>query len=389
MIRYGIPPYRLPHDIIDAEVKRITDLGVEIQYNTAIGRDMPFEDLKNEYDAVFFAIGAHKGLKLRVEGEDAPNVYTGVEYLNKVNSGEPPDIGDKVIVIGGGDTAIDAARVSKRLGANATILYRRTRTEMPAIEEEIEEALKESIPIEYLAAPIEILKNGEKVKALKCIRMELGEPDDSGRRRPVPIEGSEYVVECTAVISAISQEPDYTGLDQFHHGRDWTKVDEKGQTEFEGVFAGGDVLDLGWVTGANYQGRKAADAIDVGFRNMTFEKEESKFPPVVTTDKMKLEVDVYQKSDRTPVTMLPVEERFGALDKEVVKTYTPDEAVTESKRCLSCGMCFNCERCWMYCQVSAVVKTDDIDHPFAFKLELCDGCKKCEEECPCGYIVME
>ncbi|OGL46692.1 MAG: hypothetical protein A2161_21820 [Candidatus Schekmanbacteria bacterium RBG_13_48_7] len=386
MLRYGIPAYRLPRNILDAEIKRIQDLGVEIRCNTAIGREISYDDLKNEYNAVFVGIGAHKGLNLNVSGEEAPNVYTGAEFLHKINSGESIDLGNKVIVIGGGDTAIDAARVAKRLGADTTILYRRTIKEMPAIDEEIEEAQKEGITMEFLAAPIEVLKNGNMAKAIKCIRMELKEADGSGRPRPVPIEGSEFITDATTIISAISQEPDFSGLEQFKHGRDWTKIDFKGETEFAGTYAGGDVIELSTVTVANSHGRKAADAVDHHFRSQTFEPEEKRFPPIISHEKMRL--DFYEKLPRIPIKSLPVDERFGDLEKEVNSTYSHEEALAESKRCMSCGMCFNCEKCWMYCQVNAVVKTADLDHPFAFKLELCDGCKKCAEECPCGYIEM-
>jgi len=167
MLRYGIPAYRLPREILDAEVKKIEDLGVEIKCNTAVGKDIKYEDIQKEYDAIFVGIGAHKGKLLRCPGEDAANVFTGTQFLNVVNSGRPVEIGDNVAVIGGGDTAIDAARMARRLGADTTILYRRTRTEMPAIEEEIEGALEEGVKIEYLVAPVEVIKDGDKGVSVK------------------------------------------------------------------------------------------------------------------------------------------------------------------------------------------------------------------------------
>ncbi len=190
MLRYGIPEYRLPRQVLDAEIHRIADMGVEIKCNTVIGKDIALDQLKNDYQAVFVGIGAHKGLKLRVPGEDAPNVYTGTEFLNRANSGDKVEVGGKVLVVGGGDTAIDAARISKRLGADVTIVYRRTRNEMPAIAPEIEGALEEGVKIEFLAAPVEIVLENGRATGMKCIRMELGEPDASGRRRPVPKAGS-------------------------------------------------------------------------------------------------------------------------------------------------------------------------------------------------------
>ncbi|MBD3233789.1 MAG: FAD-dependent oxidoreductase [candidate division Zixibacteria bacterium] len=386
MLRYGIPAYRLPRDIIDAEVKRLeTDLDIEIKYNTHIGKDIPYEELRNQYDVIFVAIGAHKGRLLRVEGEDADNVYTGTGFLHAANSGEKLDIGDKVIVIGGGDTAIDAARVSKRLGAEATILYRRTREEMPAIDEEIEGALEEGIDIHYLAAPIKLEKDGNRATKMICLKMELGEPDDSGRRRPVPIEGSEFEVPCTAVVAAISQEPDFDGLENLREGRDWIKVNDQFETKEDKVFAGGDNLDLALVTDAVGHGRLAAEAIHRKLRDIPYVPPEQL--PLIKTDRMVL--SFYDTIDRSHPTDLPVEERWsdnGSI--EIRKTLAPEEANKEAKRCMSCGACFDCGTCWSYCQDSAIEKPMTPMGEYKFKLDFCKGCKKCAEQCPCGYIEM-
>ena len=385
MLRYGIPPYRLPHDILDAEIQRILDMGVELKCDTSIGRDVPYEKLKEDYSAIYVAIGAHKGKLLNVEGEDAENVLTGTEFLNQANSGRPVDIGKKVIVIGGGDTAIDAARVSRRLGAEATILYRRTRTEMPAIEEEIEGALEEGVKIEYLAAPIAFIKDNGRAKGMKCIRMELGEPDDSGRRRPVPIQGSEFDVDADCVIAAISQEPDFEGLENLKAGpRDWIKADETGATGMEKTYAGGDVLDLGLVVVAIFQGRMAAEAIHHNLRGTQPEPVENL--PVIKADKMKL--DFYDPKARNDQAALPVSERFESVDKEVNLGYTEQQMRDESQRCMSCASCFDCGTCWSYCQDQAIVKPLVKGEPYTFKMDFCQGCKKCAEECPCGFIEM-
>ncbi|UCH84628.1 MAG: FAD-dependent oxidoreductase, partial [Candidatus Latescibacterota bacterium] len=245
MLRYGIPQYRLPWDILDAEVDRILDMGVELKLNTAVGTDVSMDDLRKEYKAIFVAIGAHQGYKLRVEGEDAPNVFTGTDFLHRVNTGEKVEIGDKVVVIGGGDTAIDAARVSRRMGADVTILYRRTKTEMPAIDEEIDGAIEEGVKIDFLAAPAEIYTNDGTATGMKCQRMELGEPDSSGRRRPVPIEGDTFDLDFSCLIAAVSQEPNFTGFDELIEGRDWIKVDDKQKTKLDNVFSGGDNVNLG------------------------------------------------------------------------------------------------------------------------------------------------
>ena len=207
MLRYGIPKYRLPREVLDAEIQRILDLGVELQCNAVIGSNVSLEQLRGEYKAVFVGIGAHRGLALRIPGEEAPNVFTGTEFLNRVNSGEEVKVGGKVLVIGGGDTAIDSARVSKRLGADVTILYRRSRAEMPAIAPEVEGALEEGVEIRFLTAPVEVLQENGVAVALRCIEMELGAPDVSGRPRPVPRTGSEFDLAATTIIAAVSQQP--------------------------------------------------------------------------------------------------------------------------------------------------------------------------------------
>lgn len=385
MLYYGIPPYRLPRDILQKEIDRILDLGVELRLNTVVGRDIPYEDLKKEYRAIFVGIGAHKGKTLNVPGDDAPNVWTGTEFLNKCNSGERVEVGDKVLVIGGGDTAIDAARVARRLGADVTILYRRTRAEMPAIKPEIQGAEEEGVKIELLVAPKEVIKGPDgRAVALRCLRQELGEPDESGRRRPVPIEGSDFDVPCTAIIAAISQEPDFEPLPNLREGKDWVKVDEWMRTKEEGVFAGGDVLNLGLATIAIGQGKRAAVAIDCFLRGKPFPEEPPK-PPVVKAERMKL--SWYKKAPRNEGKVLPVEERLKRPEAEIVSTLSREEAFAEAKRCMSCGMCFDCETCWMFCQNSVFERLPKGQH-FKFKIELCNGCKKCAEECPCGYIDM-
>ena len=385
MLRYGIPAYRLPHNVLDAEINKIVDFGVELKCNTIVGKDISYEELQNNSDAIFVGIGAHKGKLLGVEGEDAPNVLTGTEFLNRVNSGEKLDVGKSVMVIGGGDTAIDAARIALRLGAEATIVYRRTINEMPAIDEEIEEAKEEGVKMEFLSAPVGFIKDNGIAKGMKCIRMELGEPDESGRRRPVPIEGSEFEVEADMVIAAISQEPDFEGIENLKAGpKDWVKADNMGITSIEKTYAGGDVLDLGLVTVAIFQGRMAAEAIHCNLRGTEFKPEEKL--PVIAHDKMRL--DLYEGKTRNEHDKLPVEQRFERLDKEVNLGFTQEQAIEESKRCMSCASCFDCGNCWSYCQDQAVIKPLIKGEPYQFKLDFCQGCKKCAEECPCGYIEM-
>jgi NADPH-dependent glutamate synthase beta subunit-like oxidoreductase len=386
MLRYGIPGYRLPEGVLDQEIQRILDLGVELECGVKVGPDLTIDQLKQDYDAVYVALGAQQGVSLGLDGEDAQNVFSGVDFLRRFHHGEQLGLGKDVVVIvvGGGDTAVDAARISKRLGANVTILYRRTLQEMPAIKEEVEEAINEGITVEFLAAPVGFKKGDDgKVKAMVAIRMELGEPDDSGRRRPVPIEGSEFEIPASAVISAVSQEPDFTGFEDLIEGRDWIKVDAQGHTKVDGVWAGGDVTRLALVTDAIGQGRHAAESID---HKLQGTEAEADTRSVIHTDKMQL--DHYARQERAEPAVLEVDERMGGLETEVNLGLTMEQAVSESRRCMSCGYCFDCEKCWLYCQDQAIDKPSTRGVLYSFKLGNCTGCAKCADICPCGFIEM-
>ncbi|MDO8785645.1 MAG: FAD-dependent oxidoreductase, partial [Syntrophales bacterium] len=269
MLYAGIPSYRLPREILSEEIGNIQSLGVEIRTNSPLGPNFNFDDIFREgYRAVFLAVGAHKDQKLGIPGEDDPHVIPGVVFLRKVNLGEKVDIGERVSVIGGGNVAIDAARTALRMGAKeVSIIYRRSRNEMPANEEEIEEAEEEGVKFLFLAAPTEVVpKDGDNV-FLRLVLMELSEPDASGRKRPVPVPGSDFFVESDTIISAIGQAPDLsflegTGLSTTARGT--IKVDPLTlQTSREGVFAGGDaVTGPGIAIDAVAAGKEAALSID-------------------------------------------------------------------------------------------------------------------------------
>jgi NADPH-dependent glutamate synthase beta subunit-like oxidoreductase len=385
MLRWGIPGYRLPESVLDAEIRKILDLGVTLRLGVRIGRDISVGELQQQYDAVYVALGAQQGVTLGVEGEDAPNIFSGVDFLSRFHHGEKLELGKDVVVIivGGGDTAIDAARICKRLGANVTVLYRRTRQEMPAIKEEVDEAIREGIQIEFLAAPVGFRKEGTRVVAMRAIRMELGEPDASGRRRPIPIEGSQFEIPASAVISAISQAPDFSGFENLVNGKQWIGVDEHGATAVPGIWAGGDVTKLDLVTTAVGHGRRAAEAIDRSFTGAAAPEDRL---PVIRTDKMLL--DHYQKAPRQEPAALDVDQRLAAVDREVNLGLSAEQVVEESRRCMSCGYCMDCEKCWMYCQDQAIDKPMRRGQLYAFKLQNCTGCAKCAEICPCGFIEM-
>jgi len=401
MLRYGIPVYRLPREILDAEIQRIADMGVEIRCGTKVGVDVSFDELKKDYGAVYVAIGAHQGKNLGIPGEDGPGIWTGTEFLNHANSGKKVELGGNVVVIGGGDTAIDAARVSKRIladaaelaskmGADVTILYRRTRAEMPAIEREIDEALEEGIDITYLAAPKEILRNDDgSIRAMVVQRMELGEPDDSGRRRPVPIEGDTYELPIDTVITAVSQKPDLGALGSSELGDGWLNADEWGHTGVDGIWTGGDNINLGIATTSIGQATKAAESIHAYLQGS--EPKAAANGHMIRSDRIKLEW--YPPIERTRRQVRSPEERLAKPFEEVDLGLTAEDALVEVTRCFSCGKCFGCENCWMYCQNNVFAKNPTpMKDGYFFKIakmEMCDGCKKCWEECPCGYIVGE
>jgi NADPH-dependent glutamate synthase beta subunit-like oxidoreductase/Pyruvate/2-oxoacid:ferredoxin oxidoreductase delta subunit len=398
MLLYGIPEYRLPRDVLASEIKRIQDLGVEIRCGVAVGRDVSFESLQKDFAAVFVAVGAHAGKKLGVPGEEGAGVYTGTEFLRRVNMGEKPPVGKKVVVIGGGDTAIDAARVclrlgtdaadaARRMGAEVTLLYRRTRTEMPAIDAEIVGALEENIKIEFLAAPAKVIRDasGNPVK-LEVQKMKLGDPDASGRRSPVPIPGEVAEIECNTLIAAVSQEPELTKLGGPLNGTRWLQADAWGRTSIPKVWSGGDNVELGLATIAVGQGRKAAEAIDASLRGE--EPREAAKQPDITPERLKL--DYYEAQARAERRVDGASERLARPNAEFDHGLDEAAALAEMARCFSCGLCFGCERCWMFCTPAGFVKLPQTSPGsyYHIKLENCDGCKKCADECPCGFLDM-
>ncbi len=269
MLSVGIPHYRLPRDIIGAELYSLKHCGVEIVYGTTVGRDKSLADLKKEgFETVFLGVGAHESRKLGIEGEEGTQgVLHGVDYLRRVLSGEDLDIGNTVVVVGGGNVAIDVARVALRRGSkDVFILYRRSKEEMPASSAEIHHLEEEGVRIEILAAPVKILQKDGRMTGVECVRMELGEPDDSGRRRPVVKEGSNFIIEADSIIPAISQNVDHTadkglGLKVESWGT-YTVNSKTLQTSEEWIFAGGDdVLGPQTVAKAVYQGKVAAESM--------------------------------------------------------------------------------------------------------------------------------
>jgi len=362
MVNVGIPEFRLPKKILLDEIERIEKTGVPILLNTSIGKDITLEQLRKEYNAVFIAIGAHLEMKLGIEGEELEGILPGIEFLRNVNFGKKVKVGSKVLVIGGGNSAIDAARTALRSGAKeVTIVYRRSRVEMPADPAEIEEAEKEGIKIYFLAAPTKVLgTESGKVKALECIKMQLGEPDESGRRRPIPIEGSEFTLECNNVIVTIGQSPDSDGLGK-KLGLDITKwgtfkVDPiTMETNVPGVFAGGDcVTGPDVVVNAMYAGKKAAISIDRLFNKIgMIEGREFEGPYQVAYD-VDTEGQPYMPAVKMPSIDLSKRKSWD----EVHTGYSEEMAIEEAKRCIACAECCDCQLCNTVCEPKCIDYSD-------------------------------
>ena len=346
MLRYGIPAYRLPDDVLDWEIEGILDLDIETHTETALGKDITLQGLKdNDFDAVFLAIGAWTSMSLGAEGEDLPGVMGGIDFLIRQAAGDAPPVGDRVVVVGGGNTAIDAARTCLRRGCKeVVILYRRSREEMPANDYEIEEAEREGVQLHFLAAPSKLIAGANgKLAKLEYIKMELGEPDDSGRLRPVPIDGSETVMDVDNVIAAIGQRPDIAfdadadpdlkiGATRW----DTLEADERTlQTKVPFIFTGGDVYTgPQTVVEAIATGRRAARSIHLYVTGQEVMpapgelREPIACPPLDASDIV--------PTPRAAMPELPVEERLSGFQE--VETGLPEAAARrEAQRCLQCG----------------------------------------------------
>jgi formate dehydrogenase beta subunit len=349
MAAVGIPDYRLPRAVLGGEADLVADLGVEIRYDTVVGKDVAFSTLTEEFDAVFIGVGAHQSSPMGVEGEDKgyAGFISGVAYLLDVNMGKNPyPEGKKVVVVGGGNVAMDCVRSSFRIGKpDVNLVYRRTKAEMPADPAEIHDAEEEGVKFHYLCNPTRIIAQDGKVVAVECIRMELGEPDSSGRRRPVPIPGSEFLIETDILIPAIGQAVDLSFLDE-RLGVQVTKrrtilVDQETfETSRPGVFAAGD-CETGpdVLVRACGNGKRAAHRIDQYLRGEErglYEKERF--------DDFFAKIKVYRKDEdigiaggqpRPPLRMLDPEVRKWTFD-EVEEGFRSDEAIREAMRCLRC-----------------------------------------------------
>jgi heterodisulfide reductase subunit A len=363
MLAVGIPGYRLPKEILEQEIDCIKALGVEIELNTSIGRDggPNLDDLRQRYDAVLLAVGAHQSRKLGIPGEDLKGVVHSTDFLRQLNlvhmgQGDSlPKVGKRVAVIGGGNSAVDAARSALRLGGEeVTIVYRRSRVEMPAIPSEVEEAEEEGIVIHFLATPTEILGENGRVVGMECIRMELGPPDESGRRRPVPIEGSEFNLDVDTVIISIGQQPELSplaGVEVTGWGTLTADRDTKA-TPLEGIFAAGDAVTGPWsAIEAIAGGKEAAESIDRYLQGRDLcEGRIFEWPQAAA-----IHVDTAGREQvpRQAMAKIPLTERKTSF-KEVQLGFTEEQALAEAARCLSCAVCSECLQCVQACEANCI-----------------------------------
>lgn len=342
MMRYGIPYYRLPEDVLDREINQVLSLGIDLKTDKKLGRDFDLSQLKKDgFGAIFMALGLQLSRRIELEGSPLNGLFWGVDFLRDVNEGKEITLRGKTLVIGGGNGAVDAARVAKRLGAEEVmVVYRRTRSEMPAMKAEVDEAEQEGVKFHFLAAPVKALTHNGQLTSIECIRMELGEPDESGRRSPIPVKGSKFEIDADNLIIAIGQSLDKEGIiEEFQYSSSGTlSVDPVTlKTNVEGVFAGGDVAKgPRSIIEAIEAGRRAATSIDTflggdGLIEETLAERSDNFSYSGKREKG------FADLKRVEPFTLPLSERNDTFS-EVVHCFNDEQAVKEASRCLQCDL---------------------------------------------------
>lgn len=431
MLRQGIPAYRLPRDVLDGTLARLRAEGVHFRCNVAIGTTVTWGEIASAFDAVFLGVGAHAGRRLGVPGEELPGVRQGLDFLRSMNRGEPVRLATRtarphVVVIGGGNTAMDCARTALRLlgtSGRVTVLYRRTRAEMPAIREEIEHAEREGVEFRFLAAPTLIERRGGRL-GIACTPMRLGDPDERGRRRPVPTGEKPFRVAADSVLLAIGEDVALAGLPPELAGRDAVQVDEWGRAVSVAgaafVTAGGDVTGsdrtVAHAIGAGkraaigidrylrgYRGNGAADAdpaeLRFGERGQPSMARWLDADPVrrvaprnsvVTFEEITVShfAPVPRHPDRE-TAFTPSAKGLRGRFREVNAGLAEHAALAEAARCFECGVCNGCELCLIFCADVAITRAGNgTGERFAIDLDYCKGCGVCAAECPRGAMTM-
>lgn len=410
VMRWGIPEYRLPKSVLRKEIRRLLSFSIDVRTGVRIGKDIPYEEL-NQFDAVFLSPGAGLDHSLGIEGEDLKKVWKGRDFLEKINSGSKVRIGKEIVVIGGGNTAMDVARSALRLGARVRVAYRRTRTEMPALQDEIREAEEEGVRFEYLIQPVKIDLLPSKRIRVKFQRMKLKGLDQSHRRKAIPIKGDDVTLEAEGLITAAGEGADLSWLPEGLVKNDLIAVGPSLATAHPKIFAGGDVIDQPrTIVTAIAAGKRAAISIDLYLRGET---PEEVFPKIRVGTKGFLSMEAYLRGRNGGDWLEPkdiisyqqlnplyfehrrrIEMRKGDHKNtlrsfsEVHKGFTPDEARLSASRCFSCGTCNYCYNCYFFCP-EGVISLDPVHQTRTVDLEHCKGCGTCVKTCPRNVLFMK
>jgi len=393
LLYYGIPNFRLPKKVVEKEIARIEELGVVFLCNICVGKDILIEELKNQYDAIYIASGAYKIDKPNLENIDKlPNIYSGIDFLHRFARGEKIDIGSKVVVLGA-DTAADAAMVCRRLGAEVTFAYRRTIPDVEAFKKtaskEALEAEEEDITFQFATVPVKLEIGDGKFKGIYFRKICVEEIDERGHAKKYHIDSDHppFFVEASTLIYSVGQKPDISLFEDILNLNNEGFVNHNNLFVDDKIMVGGDLIgpENMLVTVANSHGILAADKIMFNLTGQNLMKLDSR--KIIESKDMYL--DYFEKKPRKKRTYRAPEERVKDFEPYLIGLSLED-FLHEAKKCMSCGLCFVCENCYLYCTPQAFKKIPDQSpgKPFRVAMELCDGCKKCAEVCPCGYIDM-
>jgi NADPH-dependent glutamate synthase beta subunit-like oxidoreductase/NAD-dependent dihydropyrimidine dehydrogenase PreA subunit len=372
MLRHAIPDYRLPRKLVEAEIQRVLDLSISVVNGLELGKDISLEELRQRHRLLFLGMGAQGARRLGIEGEAGPGVIPGIVYLRQRKLGMKTGLGSKVVVIGGGNTAIDAARSARREGASVEVLYRRTRQEMPAAAHEVDDAITEGVQFTFGAVPCKVLRDGRVMTGVEYRHKDAVESDEI------------YRLSADSMIVAISQRPDWQGLNLARDGSKWLLTEEDGKLA-DDIWAGGDDRGPGIASRSVAHGRLAAEAAHAQLRGEP-RPVSRPVPPAIDTSKVK--TDYYTGRVRGEHPRRPQEQWLDQPDQEIDQTISSEQACKEAERCLSCGLCFDCYQCVMYCNAGGFSPVDDAapGRYYTLALDACEGCGKCIELCPCGYL---
>lgn len=406
MLRIGIPAYRLPRDVLNREIQGALNNGVKTVAPAVVGKDVTWEVIQG-YDAVFVAIGNHKSTKLHIPGEEADGVFSGIDFLKKVNMGESISLGERIAIIGGGNTAIDVARMVSRLGSKPVILYRRNRKEMPAFEDEIREAEEEGIPIQFLTIPINIHTEKGRVKGLECQKTILKSEGD-GRSQIIVVGGSNFTIDVDTVICAIGEEVDRSYLPpNWEKAKGKIPIGRNLSLEEPGFFAGGDMVSQQkTVVNAIASGKLGAIYIDLHLKGKNPEgfldsvrigqdgpismgvylnhQSRTAFREVSFAD---INTAYFCPQPRRLLSKLRLDNRDSHF-REVNLGLAEDQALEAAGRCFHCGRCMLCENCYIFCP-DGVIHKNFCEGGNMIEYDYCKGCGICQNECPVGAIDME